>query len=215
MSTPAKKALIGIDWQLCFSRPLNSLPGRGVGALYVEGAEEALAAFNTLRASDTWNFYAQSRDAHPEDHISFVNNHVGATVFSTIQTPLGPQVLWPEHGIDGTPGADVDPNLTDSIVDHIYKKGANPIADSYSICGDATPDKLYERTSIIEDLRRAGIEEVDLGGLALNYCVAFSALDLAEAGFLVRVHLACCRAVPDGTLDVQMTAMRDAGVIFV
>ena len=209
-----KKALVGIDWQTCFSRQPGSLPGIGVGALYVDGAENALMKFNTWRATESWDFVAFSEDWHPPEHVSFASNHPGAAVFSTIETALGPQVLWPDHAVQGTAGAELDPDLFTLITDRHYKKGTNPIADSYSIVGDATPLKIYERTSILEDMRRAGIEQVYIGGLALNYCVAFSAIDIAKAGFQVFVLLAACRAVKDETVEAQMAAMTNAGVVF-
>ena len=207
-----KKAIIGIDWQLCFSQPLGS---DGIGALYVPGAEQALAEYNAFRAQHQWDFEALSLDTHPETHVSFAVNHPGEALFSTIQTPLGPQVLWPIHAVEGTTGAQLDPNLEFSIVARKYKKGTKTWVDSYSIVGDATPEKVYERSSIIEDMRAAGIEEVYMGGLAMNYCVAFSAIDLAKAGFRVFVKSSACAAVPDGTLGAQMKEMSLAGVLFI
>ena len=210
-----KVALIGIDWELCFSRPAGSIPGEGVGSLYVKDAEQALAAFNELRASTTWDFVGFCRDLHPKGHISFVTSHEGAVLFSTIETKRGPQVMWPEHGVKGTKGSEYDPDLVRNETDYFFNKGTDIDTESYSIVGDATADKRYERTKIIQALNDHGITEVHIGGLAKNYCVAFSAIDLARANFTVFVHEAATKPVLDGTEEAQMAAMTAAGVTFI
>ena len=180
-----KAALILIDIQPDF------LPG---GPLAVPGGDEILPRVSELAREH--GTIVLTQDWHPARHSSFASNHGHALPFSTTEMPYGTQVLWPDHCVQGTEGADLAlpaPILTKAQL--ILRKGMNPAVDSYSafLENDRTTP-----TGLAGWLRERGIEELVFAGLALDYCVAFSALDAARLGFRSTVALDACRGI-----DVQ------------
>jgi len=193
-------ALLVIDVQNDF------LPG---GALAVAGGDEVVPMINRLAA--LFKSVAITQDWHPADHASFASNNDGAKPFDVAHTPYGPQVLWPDHCVQGTNGAALSDGLK---IDHamlILRKGANPDVDSYSAFLEADGKTA---TGLAPLLRARGIERVYLCGLATDFCVTYSALDARTNGFEAFVIADACRAIDaDGSLDAALAKMNAAGVV--
>ncbi|MEM1266398.1 MAG: bifunctional nicotinamidase/pyrazinamidase [Pseudomonadota bacterium] len=191
-------ALLVIDVQNDFC------PG---GALAVSGGDEIVPLINAMMPRFDTVLYTQ--DWHPPGHSSFAESHPGRTPFDVIEMPYGAQVLWPTHCVQGTVGAAFHPDL-DVAGDLVVRKGFRPAIDSYSAFFEndhSTP------TGLTGYLRDRGIERLSVVGLALDFCVAWSAIDAAKAGFTVEVAQEACRAIDlDGSLEAARTAMHNAGV---
>ena len=191
-------ALIVIDVQNDFC------PG---GALAVAGGDEIVAGINA--AMGEFDAVILTQDWHPAGHSSFASSHDGKDPMSVIDMPYGPQVLWPDHCIQGTDGAAFHSGLrTDG--DLIIRKGYNPAIDSYS----AFFENDHKTPTGLEGyLRTRGITDLTLVGLALDFCVNYSAVDAAKLGFNVTVLQELCRAIDfDGSLEAAKAGMTDAGV---
>ncbi|MCB1342177.1 MAG: bifunctional nicotinamidase/pyrazinamidase [Pseudooceanicola sp.] len=194
------RALIVIDVQNDFC------PG---GALAVPDGDAVVAPINAMM--DGFDAVILTQDWHPAGHSSFASTH-GAAAYSLTTMPYGEQVLWPDHCIQGSPGAAFHPALrTDG--DLILRKGFRPGIDSYSAFFEndrTTP------TGLDGYLRTRGLSDLVLVGLATDFCVNYSALDAARLGYRVSLALTACRGIDlDGSLAAAETAMRDAGVQFV
>ncbi|WP_417523292.1 bifunctional nicotinamidase/pyrazinamidase [Marinovum sp.] len=193
------RALVVIDVQNDFC------PG---GALAVEGGDKIVAPINALMAE--FDAVVLTQDWHPAGHSSFASQHAGKAPFEMVEMDYGPQVLWPDHCIQGSDGADFHPGLDTTRADLIIRKGFRPAIDSYSAFFEndhATP------TGLEGYLRTRGISELVMVGLALDFCVGFSAVDAAKLGFELTVRQDLCRAIDlDGSLAVAKTNMQDAGV---
>jgi nicotinamidase/pyrazinamidase len=137
-------------------------------------------------------------------------SHPGAAPFSLTSMPYGPQVLWPVHCVQGTPGAAFHPALRTDPADLVLRKGFRAAIDSYSAFFEndhTTP------TGLEGYLRSRGVASVMIVGLATDYCVAYSALDARRLGFAVTVDLSACRAIDlNGSLAQAIDKMRAAGV---
>lgn len=194
------KALIVIDVQNDFCPS---------GALAVAGGDEIVGAINALMGG--FDTVVLTQDWHPADHASFADNHAGAAAFSLVDMPYGPQVLWPRHCVQGSEGAAFHPALNTAPAQMIIRKGFRAQIDSYSAFFEndrITPTGLHGY------LQTRGVREVVLVGLALDYCVAYSALDAAGLGYDVRVQTALCRAIDLGGSLAEMSGqMQAAGVI--
>ncbi len=192
------RALIVIDVQNDFC------PG---GALAVGGGDEIVAGINAHMAE--FDAVVLTQDWHPAGHSSFASSH-GAEPMSLTQMPYGPQVLWPDHCIQGSTGAEFHKDLATDPADLIIRKGYNPAIDSYSAFFEndhTTP------TGLEGYLRTRGITNLTMVGLALDFCVNYSAVDAAKLGFDVTVDQSLCRAIDfDGSLAAALDGMRDAGV---
>ena len=196
---PAKThALIVIDVQNDFC------PG---GALAVPGGDEIVPGINALMAE--FDTVILTQDWHPAGHSSFASVHEGAAPYDMTEMPYGPQVLWPDHCVQGSNGAAFHEALvTDG--DLIIRKGFNPAIDSYSAFFE---NDQKTPTGLEGYLRTRGITELTMVGLATDFCVNYSALDAARLGFDVRVRMDLCRAIDlDGSLSAATEAMRAAGV---
>lgn len=193
------QALIIIDLQNDFC------PG---GALAVPQGDHIVAGINALAAEAQTVILTQ--DWHPAGHSSFASSHADKSAYDMIDMPYGPQVLWPDHCIQGSIGADFHPDLAKDRADLIIRKGFNPAIDSYSAFFEndhTTP------TGLEGYLRTRNISEVTLVGLALDFCVNFSAVDAAKLGFKVTVSGGLCRAIDlNGSLDAALEGMKKAGV---
>lgn len=192
-------ALVVIDVQNDFC------PG---GALAVAGGDEIVPLVNGL--IDSLPHVILTQDWHPAGHSSFASSHDGAEPFSTTRMPYGDQTLWPDHCVQGTPGADFHADLQWTRAELVIRKGFRNAIDSYSAFFEndhTTP------TGLGGYLREREISSLVMVGLATDFCVAYSALDAAKLGFKVTVLTDACRAIDlDGSLDAAMEKMKSAGV---
>lgn len=193
------KALIVIDIQNDFC------PG---GRLAVADGDAILPLVNQMIADHDHVILTQ--DWHPAGHSSFASSHPGAAPFETITMPYGPQTLWPDHCVQGTPGGDFHPALAWTKAELVIRKGFRPGIDSYSAFFEndqTTP------TGLAGYLRERGIAELTLVGLATDFCVAYSAIDALREGFTATVRLDACRAIDlGGSLAAMTDKMTAAGV---
>ncbi len=199
MPPTATDALVIIDVQVDFC------PG---GALAVAGGEAIVPGINALQ--DRFSTIVATQDWHPPGHASFASSHPGRAPFSQIQMPYGPQTLWPDHCLWDTPGAQFHPNLALTRVQMIVRKGFRADIDSYSAFFEndgSTP------TGLGLALKEREIHRVVLCGLALDFCVAWSALDARRLG-LEAVVLEDLSAAIDtsGSLAAARQDMTEAGV---
>ncbi len=192
-------ALLVIDVQNDFC------PG---GALAVAEGDEIVAPINAMM--DEFDAVILTQDWHPAGHSSFASSHDGKNPFDLVDMPYGPQVLWPDHCVQGTRGAGFHPDLrTDG--DLILRKGFRNAIDSYSAFFE---NDHQTPTGLKGYLDTRGIDRLTLVGLATDYCVRYSAVDAARLGFDVAVRMGACRAIDmDGSLAAAEQAMRDAGVV--
>lgn len=178
------------------------------GALAVSGGQEIVAGINALMGR--FDAVVLTQDWHPAGHSSFASSHQDRAPYDMTEMPYGPQVLWPDHCIQGTQGAAFHPVLETDRADLIIRKGYNPAIDSYS----AFFENDHKTPTGLEGyLRTRGITEVTLVGLALDFCVNYSAVDAAQLGFKVHVLSELCRAIDlSGSLAEAEKAMQGAGV---
>lgn len=193
------KALIVIDLQNDFC------PG---GALAVLEGDQIVQGINALMPE--FDAVILTQDWHPAGHSSFASSHDGKSPYDVIDMPYGPQVLWPDHCIQGSMGAKFHMELQQDRADLIIRKGYNPAIDSYS----AFFENDHKTATGLEGyLRTRGITELTMVGLALDFCVNFSAVDAANLGFDVTVRRDLCRAIDlDGSLAAALEGMEKAGV---
>ena len=163
------------------------------GALAVPQGDEIVTLVNQL--AEAFRNVVFTQDWHPVGHLSFASAHAGRSPYDTIAMPYGPQVLWPDHCVQGTPGAAFHSGLQIPHAGLILRKGLDRTIDSYSA--------FYENdrttaTGLTGYLRERGITRVFLAGLALDFCVRYSAEDAVREGFAVVVIEDACRGI-----DVQ------------
>ena len=177
------------------------------GALAVPGGEAVVPGINRL-----WDGYAckvLTQDWHPPGHASFASGHEGKQPFDTGRLDYGEQVLWPDHCVQGTPGAAFHPELRTDGADLVLRKGFRPGIDSYSAFFEndrTTP------TGLAGYLRERGVERVLLTGLATDFCVGFSALDALASGFETVVLEDLCRGLDmEGSLSRMLDDIRSRG----
>jgi nicotinamidase/pyrazinamidase len=191
--------LLVIDIQNCFT------PG---GSLAVKEGDQIIPLVNRLARAFTHVVLTQ--DWHTPGHVSFASSHAGRKPFETIQLPYGTQVLWPDHCVQGTPGAELHKDLQIPHAELIVRKGYRPSMDSYSAFYEAdgkTP------TGLVGYLRERGLQQVFLVGLATDFCVAWSALDARKAGFAAHVIEDATRGIDaSGSLAKAWQDMTGAGV---
>lgn len=193
------EALLVIDVQNDFC------PG---GALAVEGGDQIVHGINELLSQFHVRVFTQ--DWHPSGHSSFASQHEGLDPFSVTGFPYGPQVLWPDHCVQGSHGAEFHSDLNTDPADLIIRKGFRTSIDSYS----AFFENDHKTPTGLEGyLRTRGVTHVTCVGLALDFCVNFSAVDAAKLGFAVSVRKDLTRAIDlDGSLAAAREGMRAAGV---
>jgi nicotinamidase/pyrazinamidase len=170
------------------------------GSLAVPEGDQVVPLANKLMRSGAFDLVVATQDWHPADHISFADNHEGMKVFETLELPRGPQTLWPRHCVQGTPGADLHPDLERGGIDYIVEKGTSPSIDSYSGFFDNNNERETSLREILNreaNLRGAKQHEIEISvcGLALDYCVAATARDAATLGFRTQIVVDACRAV--------------------
>jgi nicotinamidase/pyrazinamidase len=193
------ECLIVVDVQNDF------MPG---GALAVPRGDEVLPVINRL--APRFANVVLTQDWHPRGHASFASSHPGRKPFDTVDLPYGRQVLWPEHCVQGTPGAALHAGLDVTKAQLVIRKGFHPDIDSYS--GFVEADRRTS-TGLAGYLKERSLKELYVCGLATDFCVAWTALDARAAGFEVTVVEDACRAIDlDGSLARAWNDLQAAGV---
>lgn len=151
-----------------------------------------------------------TQDWHPRGHRSFASAHPGRRPFETVQAAYGPQVLWPDHCVQGTKGAALRADLDVPHAQLVLRKGCNPEIDSYSAFLE---NDRRTPTGLAGYLRERGPGRLFVAGLALDFCVRYSCEDAREAGFEVALVADACRAIDTGgSLDEARRALAQRGV---
>lgn len=176
------KALILTDIQYDF------LPG---GALAVPDGDTIIPTINNLQKH--FLMIVATQDWHPANHLSFASAHPGKNVFETTKLGDTEQILWPDHCVQGTKGAEIAEGLSLNRVAAIFRKGMHPEIDSYSTFHD---NEYKNSTGLADFLKGKGVTEVYIVGLAGDFCVGFSALDAIKEGFSTFV-------IEDGTKPIN------------
>jgi len=192
-------ALLVIDMQLDF------LPG---GALAVANGDQIIPGINKLAAK--FDHVILTQDWHPAGHISFASTHHRKPFSDTIDAPYGTQTLWPDHCVQGTPGARLHPDLQIPHAELILRKGFRQNVDSYSAF---TENDRTTPTGLAGYLRERGLTRLFFTGLAFDFCVAYSALAAKSLGFdsIVLEDLTRPVALP-GTVEATHHAFSEANV---
>ena len=178
------------------------------GALAVPQGDEIIPLINSLAAR--FRNVVLTQDWHPRGHFSFASSHPGKTPYETIAASYGPQVLWPDHCVQETPGAEFHAGLYAPHASLVVRKGIHPAIDSYSA--------LYENdrrtpTGLGGYLRERGLTRVFLAGLAFDFCVRYSAEDARRDGFDAFVIADACRSIDiGGSLSASRASFAERGI---
>ena len=194
-----KTALLVIDVQNDFCP---------AGALEVAGGNEIVSDIN--HEMKKYDCVVLTQDWHPKGHSSFAISHKGKNPLDVVEMPYGDQILWPEHCVQGSKGAEFHSDLDADRANAVIRKGSNPLIDSYSAFFE---NDRITATGLDGYFKTLGIKKINLVGLATDFCVNYSAQDAAKLGYKVSVFEGMCRAIDlDGSLDLARIAMRDCGV---
>jgi nicotinamidase/pyrazinamidase len=206
----ATDALLVIDLQNDFCPAVDGIGG----ALAVAGGDEIVPIINTL--GRRFDHVLLTQDWHPSTHISFASAHPGAQPYQQIEVAYGPQVLWPDHCVQGSPGAALHPALDLPHAELVLRKGFRREIDSYSAFLEndhRTP------TGLAGYLRERGLRRLFLCGLAYDFCVRFSAIDGAALGFECVVVEDTTRAVDlppangqPGSVEATLAALASSNI---
>jgi nicotinamidase/pyrazinamidase len=181
------------------------------GALAVPDGDAVVPDIN--RMAGDFGHCVLTQDWHPAGHSSFASSHPGKALFSTIAMPYGEQVLWPDHCILGTQGAEFHPGLDLPRAEMIVRKGYDPTIDSYSAFFEN--DRMTP-TGLAGYLAERGLKRVFCVGLATDYCVRYSAEDARRLGLETVVVLGACRGIDlGGSVAAGIEAMQAMGVTLV
>lgn len=194
------RALILVDIQNDF------MPG---GPLAARAGDEVIPVANQLIPS--FDVVVATQDWHPPDHGSFASNHEGCEPGELIELDGLEQILWPDHCVQGSSGAELVEALDREPVAAVIRKGMDPKIDSYSGFYD---NDHRETTGLAGYLREKGVEQVWVMGVATDYCVKFTALDARREGFETYLIEDGCRGVEQqaGDIEAALEAMKEAGV---
>jgi nicotinamidase/pyrazinamidase len=178
------------------------------GRLAVPRGDEVVPVINRL-ARD-FRHVVLTQDWHPEGHSSFASKHPGKAPFSEIRMPYGPQTLWPDHCVWQTEGARFHEDLDIPQAELVIRKGFRPEIDSYSAFFE---NDRKTPTGLLGYLRERGFKRIVCAGLALDYCVRYSAEDAAAHGFDTIVIEEACRAIDlAGSAAAAKASFRDKGI---
>ena len=178
------------------------------GTLAVPEGDLIIPAVNRLAAE--FAHVVLTQDWHPRDHSSFASAHPGKQPFDTMDLSYGRQILWPDHCVQGTPGAGFHPALDVSHAELVLRKGFRTEIDSYSAFFE---NDRRTPTGLGGYLKERGFERITVCGLATDFCVFYSAIDGRRVGFEITVVTEACRGIDvDGSLAAAMRAMTEAGV---
>ena len=198
-----KKALILTDIQYDF------VPG---GALAVPKGDEIVPVANRLMPE--YDLIIATQDWHPADHKSFASRHPGKKIGDVIELGGLKQVLWPDHCVQGTRGAELVEGLNKKHIDKIIRKGTDPEIDSYSGFFD---NDHRQSTGLGDFLKEQSVDEVHVIGLATDYCVKYTVLDSIGLGFNTFVITEGCRGIDmnPGDCKKAVDEMKQAGAIII
>jgi nicotinamidase/pyrazinamidase len=175
------KAFVIVDMQNDF------MPGRALG---VAGADQLASLINSI--IPRFSLVVASQDWHPLDHVSFAKNHPGKVPGDIIKVDHQEQVLWPVHCVRDTTGAELVSDLNKQCIASIFYKGTDSYIDSYSSFFDNSHQKS---TGLGAYLKSRGVTDVYFAGLATDYCILYSALDVVDLGFSAYVIIDACRSI--------------------
>ena len=179
------------------------------GALAVPYGERVVPVIDGLL--DHFLDIVFTQDWHPPGHHSFASTHPNAAPYDAIATVYGEQTLWPDHCVQGTPGAAFHPDLRLDRATSIVRKGFRREVDSYSAFFE---NDRRTATGLGAALRERGVTRVFLAGLAFDFCVLYSALDARRLGFeAVVLDFACAGIDIDGSMTAARAALREVGVL--
>ena len=212
-------ALLAIDVQNDFCPAYTGVSGekRPPGALAVNRGDEVIDPLNRLAAQvvHAGGKVIATQDWHPQGHISFASTHPGKQLGDTLDLPgVGGQVLWPDHGVQGSLGAAFHDRFNLNTVSLILRKGFRRDLDSYSAFFE---NDRKTPTGLDGFLRGLSLKTLIVGGLATDYCVLYSVLDAVRLGYKTLVLIDGVRGVdyPEGSVERAFKAMEDAGIILV
>jgi nicotinamidase/pyrazinamidase len=198
-----KKALIVTDIQNDFC------PG---GSLAVQDGDQVIPFVNELIANNGYDIHIYTKDWHPNDHKSFITQNPGKKVLDTIILNGIEQILWPEHCVQNTWGSDFHKDLRTGVKnEYIFTKGSDKGIDSYSAFYD---NKKNVSTGLHEFLKESRVSEIDVVGLALDFCVKYTCLDGKKSGYKVNVLLNGCKAI-SSDITPHLDEMKKAGISIV
>ena len=178
------------------------------GTLEVPNGDQIIPLVNDLAGQ--FDLVVATQDWHPPTHKSFASNHRGKQPFEVITLGGLEQVLWPDHCVQGTRGAEFHPQLDIRPVEAVFRKGMDPEIDSYSGFYDNGRKKS---TGLTGYLRERKVEEVYVCGLAADYCVYFTARDAVQSGFRTHYIEDATRAISADQFDAAREELAALGVV--
>ncbi len=195
------KALIIVDIQNDF------LPG---GALEVPNGDQIVEVINGLQSK--YDVVVATQDWHPVQHKSFASQHIEHNVFDQVVLYGLDQVLWPDHCVQGTRGAELADNLEQAKVEAVFRKGIDPYIDSYSGFYD---NGRRKNTGLHGYLQDRAVTEVHICGLAADFCVHFTAMDALSLGYRTVVLSKATKAIAREDYMDKKQIFIQAGGLFV
>jgi nicotinamidase/pyrazinamidase len=202
MNITPQDALIVVDVQRDFCP---------TGALAVPDGDAVIAP--VIHCAERFEHIILTQDWHPPDHFSFASAHPGKQPYDQIEASYGPQTLWPDHCVQGTPGAEFHPALQIPLAELILRKGFRRTIDSYSAFFE---NDHTTSTGLAGYLRERGLNRVFFAGLAYDYCVGYSALDARRLGLPAFILRDACRAIDlNGSVEKIEAEFAQAGVTLI
>ncbi|EME46866.1 hypothetical protein DOTSEDRAFT_70731 [Dothistroma septosporum NZE10] len=212
-----KTALLIIDMQEDFCFPN--------GSLAVKDGREVASVINDLLDYSGFALKVGTKDYHTEDHISFARHHPGAEPFTSQHTIKNPEnesetqttFLWPDHCVVGSKGVELIPEVQWKKVDSVVDKGVDPRVEAYSAFGPPFRKPMLSMSNLDELLKKAGVSDVFVVGLAYDFCVKATAIDAAEFGYKTFVVEQGTKAVfqSEAALTATRKDLEQAGVVVV
>jgi nicotinamidase/pyrazinamidase len=178
------------------------------GALEVPDGSTIVPTINKL--IESFDAVIQTQDWHPAGHASFASSHNGKDPYDTVEMDYGTQVLWPDHCVQGSEGAEFHPDLNTTKTQVIIRKGFRPEIDSYSAFYENDQET---KTGLTGYLKTRGISDLYAVGLATDFCVKWSVLDGLKEGFKLQIVKDAVKGIDiDGSVDEAWNEMRAEGV---
>jgi len=178
------------------------------GALAVPRGDDLVPIINRL--TRRFSHVVLTQDWHPAGHQSFASSHPGRQPFETVTVDYGPQILWPDHCVQGTRGAEFHRDLDVTRAELVLRKGYRHGIDSYSAFYE---NDHHTPTGLTGYLRERGLTRVFIVGLAFDFCVRYSAEDARRQGFAVAVIEDACRGIDiDGSIESTQRALAAVGI---